>query len=79
MSTAALEPDRCPRCGGGFHCGVQDTSPCPCTTVKLSADLRASLRQRYTGCLCLACLKALTAEAQTHAQTSLRTTTLPTE
>ncbi len=78
MSGVTLECDRCPRCGGGFHCGVQDATPCPCTTVKLSADLRASLRQRYIGCLCGACLQALTAQAQASAQT-LRNTTLPTE
>jgi len=55
--------DRCPRCGGGFHCGVKDTAPCPCTTVTLSAQLQAALRQRYDGCLCLACLRDLAAGA----------------
>ena len=78
MNVGVADSDRCPRCGGGFHCGAQDATPCPCTTVKLSADLQASLRQRYTGCLCEACLQALTAEAQASAQT-LRNTTLPTE
>ncbi len=80
MTAAAPASDHCPRCGGGFHCGVQDAAPCPCTTLALSAPLQASLRQRFTGCLCLACLRDLAAEAAAGApDQSLRTTTLPTE
>ena len=56
---AALPEDRCPRCGGAFHCGVGDAGPCPCTSVQLDADLQQRLRERYTGCLCLRCLAAL--------------------
>ncbi|HEX6020305.1 MAG TPA: cysteine-rich CWC family protein [Burkholderiaceae bacterium] len=56
--TAADDP-RCPRCGGGFHCGVNDPQPCACTTLRLSAETLAELRARYTGCLCLACLAQL--------------------
>ena len=51
MSAPAADT-RCPRCGGAFHCGAQDATPC--TSV-----LQADLRQRYSGCLCLACLRAL--------------------
>jgi hypothetical protein len=51
--------DRCPRCGGGFHCGVRDTAPCPCTGIRLDAEQLVALRVRYDGCLCLACLRAL--------------------
>jgi len=62
MSDAAPTPvpgDRCPRCGGAFHCGVNDPVPCPCTTVTLDAATQAALRERYTGCLCLRCLVEL--------------------
>ncbi|MBI5256645.1 MAG: cysteine-rich CWC family protein [Burkholderiales bacterium] len=59
MVDAPAPDDRCPRCGGGFHCGAQDTAPCPCTTLKLDAPTLAALRQRYTGCLCLRCLGEL--------------------
>lgn len=55
--------DRCPRCGGGFHCGVADAGPCACTTLTLDAGLQVALRTRYAGCLCLACLQALAAGA----------------
>ena len=58
----ALE-DRCPRCGAGFHCGVNDAAPCPCTTITLDAATQAVLRERYDGCLCLRCLQVLSQEA----------------
>jgi len=54
-------PDTCPRCGGSFHCGVDDAEPCACTTIKLDAATLADLRQRYSTCLCLRCLAALSA------------------
>jgi hypothetical protein len=48
--------DRCPRCGSSFHCGAHDAAPCACSTIKLTPELLAELRQRYNSCLCLACL-----------------------
>ncbi|HZF79024.1 MAG TPA: cysteine-rich CWC family protein [Rubrivivax sp.] len=59
--------DRCPRCGGGFSCGVVGPVPCPCTDVHLSPALQSRLRQQFNGCLCLVCLQAL-AEAERAAQ-----------
>jgi cysteine-rich CWC protein len=53
---------RCPRCGGAFHCGANDATPCACTGVALDAAALAELRARYTGCLCLNCLRELAAE-----------------
>jgi hypothetical protein len=50
---------RCPRCGGTFACGAAGPGPCACTTLSLDAALLARLRERYAGCLCLACLQAL--------------------
>ena len=55
--------DLCPRCGGGFHCGVADAAPCPCTRVALDAATLARLRQRFAGCLCPRCLGDLAAGA----------------
>jgi hypothetical protein len=55
--------DRCPRCGGTFHCGANDPVPCACTTIALDAATLAALRQRFAGCLCLACLRELQREA----------------
>ena len=53
--------DRCARCGGAFHCGRADATPCACTQLTLGAALLARLRTEYTGCLCLPCLQALAA------------------
>jgi hypothetical protein len=53
--------DRCPRCGGPFHCGAADAAPCACTTLRLDAALLAELARRYDGCLCLDCLAGLAA------------------
>lgn len=58
MSTAP-QTDRCPRCGGAFHCGADDPTPCPCTAFTLTATRLAELRRTYTGCLCLRCLAEL--------------------
>jgi len=56
---APAAESHCPRCGGAFHCGVNDPAPCACTTVKLDAATLAALRQHYQGCLCLDCLRFL--------------------
>jgi hypothetical protein len=50
---------RCPRCGGGFHCGARDPRPCACTAVDLPAATLQALRTRWEGCLCVACLRAV--------------------
>jgi hypothetical protein len=59
MDAAAALDDRCPRCGGPFHCGVSDTGGCACFGLSLSAGLIARLRADYSSCLCIACLKTL--------------------
>ena len=56
---------RCPRCGGGFHCGASDREPCACATVTLDATTLAALRRRYDGCLCLACLAQIAEAVRT--------------
>jgi len=65
-------PDRCPRCGGRFTCGAAGPVPCDCFTLKIDADMLADLRERYVGCLCLACLRELT-ETRTNTQTNAPT------
>jgi hypothetical protein len=64
MSGAAT--DLCPRCGGSFHCGVDDAGRCACTGITLGAALQQQLRAHFTGCLCLRCLQALAAGAPLH-------------
>ena len=57
-------PDLCPRCGGGFVCGIGGEGPCPCTTVRLDEAVLAELRVRYAGCLCMRCLSSLSRERE---------------
>lgn len=60
---AADSGDRCPRCGGAFHCGMHDAAPCACTTLTLATATLDDLRDRYAGCVCLRCLTAIAAGA----------------
>ncbi len=49
----------CPRCGGGFECGV-NAGHCACFGIRLTDTLRADLAARYADrCLCLRCLREL--------------------
>ncbi len=60
-ASPALLTDRCPRCGGGFHCGAADAH-CDCFALQLSPALRERLAAQYSSCLCLACLRELAAQ-----------------
>jgi hypothetical protein len=61
MSGAPLDTS-CPRCGGGFECGV-NAGHCACFGLRLSETLRAELAARYPDrCLCLNCLRELGAQ-----------------
>jgi len=42
---------------------MRDEQPCACTGITLDAALQQRLRERYTGCLCMNCLRALAAGA----------------
>jgi hypothetical protein len=48
----------CPRCGGGFECGV-NAGHCDCFGIRLTERLRVQLAEQYSGCLCLPCLREL--------------------
>jgi len=56
----------CPRCGSAFHCGIDDTQPCACSTLTLDAATLARLRSSFSGCLCLRCLQALALNVEPH-------------
>ncbi|MGH9861481.1 MAG: cysteine-rich CWC family protein [Candidatus Acidiferrales bacterium] len=52
----------CPACGEQFACGAT-LRGCWCAEVKLSEAARATLRERYSGCLCRDCLQRYAAGA----------------
>ena len=54
----------CPRCGSAFHCGVNDSEPCACSSLKLDAATLRGLREQFTDCLCLNCLWQLQAKGE---------------
>jgi len=57
--SGALLAATCPRCGGGFECGV-NAGHCACFGMRLNDALRVELAERYPGaCLCLRCLREL--------------------
>ncbi|WP_431050216.1 cysteine-rich CWC family protein [Roseateles sp. L2-2] len=58
-STASAIDTACPRCGGGFHCGVND-GWCACFGTRLGEGLKRELAARWPDqCLCLRCLGEL--------------------
>lgn len=63
-AAAGLDNSACPRCGGGFHCGVAD-GHCACFGLQLTDALKARLSRDYPGqCLCLRCLAQLATTAE---------------
>jgi cysteine-rich CWC protein len=48
-------PRECEACGNPFVCGAS-LKGCWCLEVKLSAETRKELRERYNRCLCRTCL-----------------------
>ncbi|MFN5049887.1 cysteine-rich CWC family protein [Roseateles sp.] len=56
--TSLPENARCPRCGGDFRCGASE-GHCDCFELRLEEGLRQRLAARYSGCLCMACLREL--------------------
>ena len=59
MTLPPRDESVCPRCGGPFHCGVNDDQPCWCVDVRLDGATLAALNERYRGCLCMRCLAQL--------------------
>lgn len=48
----------CEGCGEPFACDLSLAQGCWCGEVKLSEQTRQELRDRYSGCLCCACLES---------------------
>jgi hypothetical protein len=55
----------CPKCGQSFTCKSTDIQNCACTAIYLDAALQTVIKNKYKGCLCIACLQALQQDAAT--------------
>lgn len=53
------EPDSCPRCKQSFDCRAGDVLNCQCSSISLTIEEKSFIEERYTGCLCINCLKGL--------------------
>ena len=49
-------PRECEACGEPFICGAS-IKGCWCVQIKLSAEVRQRMRERYKDCLCSDCLE----------------------
>ncbi|MBS4058680.1 MAG: cysteine-rich CWC family protein [Bacteroidetes bacterium] len=52
-----IEPEKCPRCGNDFHCSK--SARCWCYAVSIEVSLLEQIQEKWAGCLCPDCLKAL--------------------
>ncbi|MEM0953421.1 MAG: cysteine-rich CWC family protein [Pseudomonadota bacterium] len=50
------EQIQCPRCGQEFECKLGSITICHCSEVKLSAEQRSYIAERWDRCLCHTCL-----------------------
>ncbi|HEY6504848.1 MAG TPA: cysteine-rich CWC family protein [Chitinophagaceae bacterium] len=50
------EKKSCQRCNTPFECKPGSITQCQCFEIKLSAEQRAYLEQKYGDCLCRECL-----------------------
>ncbi|MCI0389361.1 MAG: cysteine-rich CWC family protein [Acidobacteria bacterium] len=56
-------PRECEACGKPFHCGAS-LKGCWCFQIKLSAEVKQQLRERYKDCLCSDCLERFAVSAR---------------
>lgn len=54
-----METKTCQRCGKSFICKYNDITNCQCASAKLNENQRLFIKQHYTDCLCINCLKEI--------------------
>jgi hypothetical protein len=53
------ENKHCGRCQGSFECKVDNILECQCYGVSMSDEEKAFIAEKYSDCLCRACLEAI--------------------
>jgi Cysteine-rich CWC len=56
------EEKNCPRCHVSFECKVGDIAHCDCYSVKLSGEETVYISEKFTDCICAACIKEMKTE-----------------
>ncbi len=53
------ETKKCPRCNAAFECKPGNITQCQCFGITISNELKKHIEERYSDCLCRACLLQL--------------------
>lgn len=56
------EEKYCPCCNAKFECKVGDIAHCQCNDVQLNEEQIKFIAEKFTDCLCAACMKAMKSE-----------------
>lgn len=56
---AKHEEKSCPRCNKSFECKCGSINVCQCSTIELADDLSQQLKETYSDCLCIQCLREI--------------------
>ena len=56
---AQHEEKNCPRCNKLFECKCGSIDLCQCSTITLPDRLSKQLRNEFTDCLCIQCLREI--------------------
>lgn len=59
MSPYEYKRKSCPRCGRDLTCKNNLIELCDCLYVRIPAEVGQAIGERYSGCLCVSCLREL--------------------
>ncbi|CAN5605157.1 hypothetical protein BH11BAC2_BH11BAC2_11990 [soil metagenome] len=55
----------CEMCKNMFNCTTENITSCQCSAVQISLEESNFIKEKYSDCLCLGCLKELKVDYQT--------------
>ena len=56
---AKQEFKNCQKCNNAFECTPGNISQCQCFSIKITAEQRAYIEQKFDDCLCRNCLSSV--------------------
>ena len=54
----------CPRCKNAFECREDNITKCTCSKIDIPNDVYEYIKEKYSDCLCIKCLKEIKMERQ---------------